>query len=97
MASRTDTVTICAAPASPARSITAWWARTKPGRNLKFRLATLAEALRDAADGAPDDWSGLRDFVVWAGDPGRGALATAATPADRGECATGPAAIRRPA
>ncbi|WP_336208909.1 TetR/AcrR family transcriptional regulator [Nonomuraea sp. LPB2021202275-12-8] len=38
---------------------------------------SLAEALDRAAERAPDAWSGLREFVLWAGDPGRGALAAA--------------------
>ncbi|MEV0595204.1 TetR/AcrR family transcriptional regulator [Nonomuraea cavernae] len=38
---------------------------------------SLADALNGAIERAPDAWTGLYDFVVWAGDPGRGALATA--------------------
>jgi AcrR family transcriptional regulator len=36
---------------------------------------TLAEALERAVTQESDAWRGLRAFVLWAGDPGRGALA----------------------
>ncbi|MER6949003.1 helix-turn-helix domain-containing protein [Nonomuraea sp. NPDC000554] len=36
---------------------------------------SLAEALLEAAANAPDAWSGLRGFVLWAANPGRAALA----------------------
>lgn len=40
-------------------------------------VESLTEALRRAAERAPDAWSGLRAFVLWAAEEGRGALATA--------------------
>ncbi|WP_049568033.1 TetR/AcrR family transcriptional regulator [Nonomuraea sp. SBT364] len=40
-------------------------------------VESLAEALDRAAAEAPDAWQGLRAFALWAGDPGRGALAAA--------------------
>jgi AcrR family transcriptional regulator len=40
-------------------------------------VASINQALEAAVNSAPDAWNGIRDFVAWAADPGRGALAAA--------------------
>jgi AcrR family transcriptional regulator len=40
-------------------------------------VTSVNQALEAAVNSAPDAWTGIRDFVAWVADPGRGALAAA--------------------
>jgi AcrR family transcriptional regulator len=40
-------------------------------------VTSINQALEAAVNSAPDAWTGIRDFVTWVADPGRGALAAA--------------------